>query len=598
MPSMHSIISSRWTVLVVVGLLLAASAAAAWWWTRADQASEGPRGRLRDARWRLALVAVAALVAATVYPLFVHRQLQWWWLIVLVAAAIVLAGDGRMAEAVVPLWLVGLGVYGLEVARQVGMSHSALTWYGAAPAGGGSGTTYLVLPQAYAFLIVGGWLSWRSLAARPRAARLVLGRMALTEPGPQRWGLLLLPAAVAAAGLISSGAWFVVMVALAAGALLVIRRSPVVAARLATIGIIAIGVTGLVLAKDWFTGSSQVVQGWVASGGHIVQATARPVAHLLAAANKLSAGTVRQLCVAQSKAKLKVSSTHVIACTVTFRSFSVAVPRAPASFVTVNVSSPSMANLAAAEALALLAFGCWLAPRTFPEVRRLLGLAPYGELTRRVQRLTESRALVADTAAADLRRLERNLHDGAQARLVALGMSLRAAEKMVHASPDAAAALIAEARDTSARALTELRELFRGVHPPVLADRGLADAVRALALDSPLQVETEIDLPGRVPAPVETACYFAVSEVLTNVAKHSGARDARIGVSHTAGVLRIVVTDFGLGGADPARGTGLTGVERRLATFDGILAVSSPAGGPTTIVIEVPCALAPAAPRS
>jgi signal transduction histidine kinase len=129
------------------------------------------------------------------------------------------------------------------------------------------------------------------------------------------------------------------------------------------------------------------------------------------------------------------------------------------------------------------------------------------------------------------------------------------------------------------------------VLPPVLADRGLADAVRALALDSPMQVATDIDLPGRPPGPIETACYFAVAEILTNAAKHSGAREARIAVRHDGSMLRIEVTDFGLGGADPARGTGLSGVEKRLATFDGIMAVSSPAGGPTIVVLEVPCVL-------
>jgi signal transduction histidine kinase len=260
-------------------------------------------------------------------------------------------------------------------------------------------------------------------------------------------------------------------------------------------------------------------------------------------------------------------------------------------YLFVALTTRGMRLVAWVEAFALIGFGCSLVPRTFPEVRALLGRAPDAQLARRVQRLTESRAVAVDTAAADLRRLERDLHDGAQARLVALGMNLRAAEKLIHSSPEAAAALVAEARETSARALTELRELVRGVHPPVLADRGLADAVLALALDSPLNVETDIDLPGRVPAPVETACYFSVAELLTNAAKHSGARDARIAVSHSAGTLRIEVTDFGLGGADPARGTGLAGVEKRLATFDGILVVSSPAGGPTIVVMEVPCVL-------
>jgi signal transduction histidine kinase len=268
-------------------------------------------------------------------------------------------------------------------------------------------------------------------------------------------------------------------------------------------------------------------------------------------------------------------------------------PRTPDQYVlsgVVAVASRSMADLAAVQGLILLGFAVWLAPRTIPQLRPLLGLAANADLVRRVQRLTESRAVAVDTAAADLRRLERDLHDGAQARLVALGMHLRAVEKLIPTSPDAALALVAEARETSARALTDLRELVRGVHPPVLADRGLGDAVRALALDTPLRIETEVCLPDRLPAPIETACYFAVAEVLTNAVKHSGAREARISVTHADGVLRIAVTDFGIGGADAARGTGLAGVEKRLATFDGIMAVSSPVGGPTMVVMEVPCA--------
>jgi signal transduction histidine kinase len=262
----------------------------------------------------------------------------------------------------------------------------------------------------------------------------------------------------------------------------------------------------------------------------------------------------------------------------------------PREYGLVMLAGGSSSGLVVAEALVLLAFGAWLVPQTFSSARRLLGLAPDAELTRQVQQLTESRAVVVDTAASDLRRLERDLHDGAQARLVAVGMSLRAAERLIPSNPEAAVALVAEARETSARALTELRELVRGVHPPVLADLGLADALQALALDSPLTVQTRIDLPGRLPAPVETACYFAVAELLTNAAKHSGARDARIDASHADGVLRIVVTDFGLGGANPAAGTGLAGVEKRLAGFDGIMALSSPAGGSTIVVLEVPCA--------
>ena len=136
----------------------------------------------------------------------------------------------------------------------------------------------------------------------------------------------------------------------------------------------------------------------------------------------------------------------------------------------------------------------------------------------------------------------------------------------------------------------------RGIYPPVLADRGLADAIRALALDAPLPVELDIDLPGEVELPVASAVYFSVAEALTNAAKHARARSVRIQLGHTllaggGGMLRAQVTDDGWGGADPAQGTGLAGVERRLAAFDGILAVNSPPGGPTIVVIEVPCAL-------
>ena len=144
---------------------------------------------------------------------------------------------------------------------------------------------------------------------------------------------------------------------------------------------------------------------------------------------------------------------------------------------------------------------------------------------------------------------------------------------------------------SSAQALQELRGLVRGVHPPVLADRGLADAVRSLALDIPIPTYVDISLPGRPDAPVEGACYFAVAEVLANAVKHSGAREIRIRLEHRRGVLRIEVVDDGAGGADASRGTGLAGLERRLAAFDGIVAVSSPPGGPTIVAMEVACAL-------
>jgi signal transduction histidine kinase len=260
--------------------------------------------------------------------------------------------------------------------------------------------------------------------------------------------------------------------------------------------------------------------------------------------------------------------------------------------------------LAGVQGAAILALGLWLASGAIGA--RVSLLAPDTVLADRVQQLTQSRAQAVDSAAAELRRVERDLHDGAQARLVALGMSLRAAERMVETSPQAALALLAEAIQTSSRALSELRDLVRGIYPPVLADRGLGDAIQALALDAPIRTQADIDLPGRLEPPVEAACYFAVAEALANAVKHSGARLIQIRIGHSPGrpdsrqrfragrspgMVRITVTDDGVGGADPARGTGLLGVERRLSTFDGILAVSSPPGGPTMIIMEVPCAL-------
>ena len=213
------------------------------------------------------------------------------------------------------------------------------------------------------------------------------------------------------------------------------------------------------------------------------------------------------------------------------------------------------------------------------------------KLEQRVQVLTETRAETIDHSAAELRRIERDLHDGAQARLVALGMNLGMADEMFTDDPEAARRMVAEARATTGAALGELRSVVRGIHPPVLADRGLSGAVQALALDMGLPVNVDADLPGRPPAPVESAVYFAVAECLANVGKHSGAEHAWVQLSHTDGVLTAVVGDDGRGGADPAAGTGMRGVMRRLSAFDGTMRVSSPDRGPTIVTLEVPCAL-------
>jgi signal transduction histidine kinase len=261
----------------------------------------------------------------------------------------------------------------------------------------------------------------------------------------------------------------------------------------------------------------------------------------------------------------------------------------------VSVSDPVTAWLAATLGLGYIVLGLAIAPRMLRLhgrwTRVLLAPTASATLALRVRQLSESRSDVVDAQAAELRRIERDLHDGAQARLVAMGMNLGAAEKLVEENPAAAKALLAEVREASTKALHELRDLVRGIHPPVLADRGLADAVRALALDGPLQAEVSTDLPGRLPLPVESAAYFAVSEALANATKHSGARRVWIDMRYEAGRLLMSVTDDGHGGADPSRGTGLLGIERRLATFDGVLALNSPPGGPTMVMMELPCAL-------
>ncbi|MFE6618284.1 sensor histidine kinase [Streptomyces sp. NPDC008086] len=260
----------------------------------------------------------------------------------------------------------------------------------------------------------------------------------------------------------------------------------------------------------------------------------------------------------------------------------------------VPVTGQASALAAGALGLVLLFFAHFLTARLLQAHFRLTRavLAPsQGELAERVRVLTETRRDAVDTSAAELRRIERDLHDGAQARLVAVGMDLGTIEMLLEKDPAKAKQLVAQARQSSADALAELRDLVRGIHPPVLAERGLGDAVRALALRLPIPTEVNVELTGRAQAPVESAAYFAVSEVLTNAVKHAGADRIWIDVHHTDGMLRIGVTDNGRGGAAIGAGSGLAGVERRLGTFDGVLAVSSPAGGPTMVTMEIPCAL-------
>jgi signal transduction histidine kinase len=245
--------------------------------------------------------------------------------------------------------------------------------------------------------------------------------------------------------------------------------------------------------------------------------------------------------------------------------------------------------------VAVTALAIWSAPLSLQAygslARALLDPRKDRELEQRVRHLAETRAETIDASAAEIRRIERDLHDGAQARLVAMGMALGTAEDLFDTDPKATRKLLIEAREASRQALAELRSLVSGVHPPVLADRGLVDAIRALALDSVPRVEVTADPIGRPPAPLESAAYFAVSELLANVTKHAGARQAWIDIRYRQGKLAICLTDDGRGGADPGCGTGLRGIERRLATFDGGLALTSPPGGPTVAQLEIPCEL-------
>ncbi|WP_296603532.1 histidine kinase [Nocardioides sp.] len=228
--------------------------------------------------------------------------------------------------------------------------------------------------------------------------------------------------------------------------------------------------------------------------------------------------------------------------------------------------------------------------------RNILGHSRVERLERRVEEVAASRTETLDHSAAEVRRIERDLHDGAQARIAAVGMNVGLAEKLLESDPAAAAELLREARETTVSALEDLRSVVRGIHPPALADRGLAGGIEALALPIPLPVTVAVDLPRGIPEPVESAAYFAVAECLANTVKHSGATRAWVVGSYDDGVLHLEVGDDGRGGADAyvdKQGGGLAGIARRLAAFDGTMEVASPPGGPTIVTLEVPCRTRP-----
>ena len=502
----------------------------------------GLRGWVRTRGWGLLLLPVAMAAAAMAGGArgLIPAELG------IAVLAIVFAP--KLAAKLVPYGVLGLAFFGIQLAKMYRDGFTNQVQYlfvHAGPDSWGSGA-WPVLVEAGVLFVVGLWLLLRLDAPGAGLVRALAARWQDRGRGgiSAVHGLLLIPVVGLVMQLLGPHAWFgrdvagldvlLFDLALATAALVLIFRARVWAATLATAGLLVLGAYGWLIAVFW-----PGVPGFAYAFSDLA-----------------------------------------------------------------NSSTPSPLWTDALEGSVLLALGLWLAPRV---MRQRLADSPDLELaararqlTRRVQMLTQTRYDAVDTAAAELRRIERDLHDGAQARLVALGMSLQAAERLFPTSPEAALALVAEAKESSSLALTELRDLVRGIYPPVLADRGLADAIRALALDAPLPVELDIDLPGPAAAggrantvelPVASAVYFSVAEVLANVVKHARARSVRIQLTQTSHLLRAQVTDDGAGGADPAAGTGLAGVERRLATFDGILAVSSPPGGPTIVVIEVPCAL-------
>jgi signal transduction histidine kinase len=221
--------------------------------------------------------------------------------------------------------------------------------------------------------------------------------------------------------------------------------------------------------------------------------------------------------------------------------------------------------------------------------RYLIGPGSQADMTVRMGELERSRAQAMGAAEAERRRIERDLHDGAQQRLVSLAMNLGRARARFADDPDGARAIVDQAHDEAKQALTELRNLVRGVHPPVLSDRGLDAAISGLAALSPVPVTVHASLPDRPAPSCEAIAYFVVAEALTNVAKHARATRAEVDVSRHGDVLRVVIRDDGIGGADP-QGQGLAGLADRLAGVDGRLSVRSPVGGPTVIEAELPCA--------
>jgi signal transduction histidine kinase len=277
----------------------------------------------------------------------------------------------------------------------------------------------------------------------------------------------------------------------------------------------------------------------------------------------------------------------------TLPAYNWALPNGGADVGLFTVRTPPATILVGLAGLVLL----WVAPHAVrgltaahaAAARAMLGPLTAKEMADRVGQLEQSRARVVDSAEAERRRIERDLHDGAQQRLVALAMNLGRARSRYEDDPVAARALLDEAHTEAKQALVELRDLARGIHPAVLADRGLDAALSGLAGRCPVPVTVEVDAGVRPSRTIEAIAYFVVAEALTNIAKHARASHASVVVRRLDGALRVVVTDDGVGGADAAAGSGLAGLADRVSGVDGRLTVDSPAGGPTVLSVELPC---------
>ncbi|WP_433258424.1 histidine kinase [Streptosporangium sp. CA-135522] len=269
------------------------------------------------------------------------------------------------------------------------------------------------------------------------------------------------------------------------------------------------------------------------------------------------------------------------------------------SFLDVHVGDWETALVGGSVQIAVLGAAAWWVLPTLARLHArvcLAVLAPSARerlterLTERVDVLTRSRVGVVDAHGAELQRIERDLHDGTQARLVAIAMQLGMARESLADDPDTVATLLAQAHETAEEAMVELRAVLQTIYPPILADRGLDGALTALAARSSVPVHIELADLGALPATVEAVAYYVIAEALTNVTKHAAATRVALRIERADDVLSIEVIDDGRGGADEARGTGIAGICRRVAALDGAVRLDSPPGGPTALAVQMPCA--------